>query len=256
MSLVVFGSLKGAPGVTTLATCVAYQWPRHRRVALVEADADGGAVAPRFGLHPTQPSLVSFAAVSRHGMSEADFWSACQRLPDGPAVLVAPGGESTGAALEQIDFGALDRSLQDTDLLVDAGRLRAGTRAARLREGADLVVVVVRPRFESLAVLLDRAAGLSERAPLLAVVAGDGPYPVAEIDSALRQSTGDRAWVLASVADDARGAAALAADTARPRALRRSLLARTTRPVTDLLAHLSSAGISAGIPVAPRPDAA
>ena len=252
MSLVVFGSLKGAPGVTTLATCVAYQWPRHRRVALVEADADGGAVAPRFGLHPTQRSLVSFAAVSRHGVSEAEFWSACQCLPDGPAVLVAPGGESTDAALEQVDFAALDRSLQDTDLLVDAGRLRVSPPAARLRERAEFVVVVIRPRFESLAVLLDRAAGLSERTPLLAVVVGDGPYPVAEIDAALRQTTGDRAWVLGSLAADVRGAAALASDTGRARALRRSLLARTARPVTDLLAHLTSAGIS----VAPRTSAA
>ena len=256
MSLVVFGSLKGAPGVTTLATCVAYQWPRHRRVALVEADADGGAVAPRFGLHPTQPSLVSFAAVSRHGVAEAEFWKACQRLPDGPAVLVAPGGESTGVALEQIDFGALDENLQDTDLLVDAGRLRPDSTALRLRERADIVVVVVRPRFESLAVLLDRAAGLAERAPLLAVVAGDGPYPVTEIDAALRQTTDDRARVLGSVADDARGAAALADDAGRRRALRRSLLARTARPVTDLLAHLSSAGITAAVAAAHRPDAA
>ena len=71
MSLVVFGSLKDAPGVTTLVTCVAYQWPRHRRVAVVEADADGGSIAPRFGLHPERPSLVSFVAVSRHGLSEA-----------------------------------------------------------------------------------------------------------------------------------------------------------------------------------------
>ena len=252
MSLVVFGSLKGAPGVTTLATCVAYQWPRHRRVALVEADADGGALAPRFGLHPTQPSLVSFAAGSRHGVSEPEFWSACQRLPEGPPVLVAPGGESAAAALEQVDFGSLGRSLQDADLIVDAGRLRASSPAARLRERADLLVVVVPPCFESLAALLERAAGLSERAPLLTVVAGDGPYPVTEIDAALRQTTGDRAWVVGSLASDARGAAALASDSGRARALRRSPLARTVRPVTDLLAHLSSAGLSA----MPRPDAA
>ena len=242
MSLVVFGSLKDAPGVTTLVTCVAYQWPRHRRVAVVEADVDGGAMAARFGLHPENPSLVSFAAVSRHGLSEGEFWSACQRLPGGPPVLVAPGGASTGTALEQVDFGELDRSLRDTDLLVDAGRLRASGPQQRLYEQADFVVVVVRPRFESLAVLLDRAEALSADRPLLAVVVGEGSYPVREIDAALRQTTGDRAWVLASVAGDARGAAALADDGGRERALRRSLLARTIRPVTDLLAHLSSVG--------------
>lgn len=243
MSLIVFGSLKGAPGVTTLATCVAYQWPRHRRVVLLEADADGGTVAPRFGLHPDSPSLVGFAAQSRHGVHEAEFWGACQRLPDGPPVLVAPGGSSTAAALEQVDFGELQRSLTDTDLLVDAGRLRPAASAARLRDAADFVVVVVRPCFESLAVLLDRATGLSERTPLLTVVMGDGTYPIAEVDGALRETTGDRAWVLGSVAEDTRGAAGLAGDAGRDRSLRRSQLARTVRAVTDLLAHLSSTGV-------------
>ena len=252
MTLMVLGSLKGAPGVTTLTVCMAYQWPRHRRVALVEADTDGGTVAPRFGLHPDSPSLVSFAALSRHGMSDSEFWSACQRLPGGPAVMVAPGGESVGAALEQIDFADLDRSLHDVDLLVDAGRLRPTAATGRLCAQAGIVVVVVQPRFESLAVLLERAADLSERAPLLAVVAGDGPYPAAEIDAALRQTTEDRAWVMGSTAWDPRGAAAMASDSTRERALRRSLLARTVRPLTDLMAHLSSAGVS----VSPRPGAA
>ena len=242
MSVIVFGSLKDAPGVTTLLACVAYQWPRHRRVAAVEADGDGGSIAPRFGLHPEDPSLVSFAALSRHGVTESEFWSACQRLPDGPPVMVAPGGAATGAALERVDLSAMSRCLHDTDLLVDAGRLRDGGIPARLCAQADLVVVVVRPRFESLAVLLDRAEGLSAECPLLAVVVGDGPYPVPEIDTALRQTTGDRAWVLGAVACDARGAAALVTEATRGRMLRRSPLARTVRPVTDLLVHLSSTG--------------
>lgn len=245
MTLVVFGSLKGAPGVTTLATLIAYQWPRHRQVILVEADTDGGTVAPRFGLHPDAPSLVSFAAQSRHGVSKAEFWAACQRLPDGPAVLVAPGGKPTLAALEQVDLADVHRVLGDTDVLVDAGRLRATEAAARLRDVADFVVAVILPNFESLAVLLDRVAVLSERTPLLAVVAGEGPYPVAEIDAALRQASGDRAWVLGAVAGDPRGAAALASDSGRERALRRSQLGRTVRPVTDVLAYLGSAGLPA-----------
>lgn len=252
MSLIVFGSLKGSPGVSTLVTYVAYQWPRHRRAVLVEADVDGGTMAPRFGLHPDTPSLVSFAAGSRHGVTEAEFWPCCQRLPHGPPVLVAPGGRSTAAALEQVDFGELHRTLIDTDLLVDAGRLRATTPAARLRHDAGFLVVVVRPSFESLAALLDRASDLSERAPLLVVVRGDGTYPVAEIDAALRQTTSDRAWVLGSVAGDTRGAEGLVADSARERALRRSQLARSVRPVTNLLAHLSSTGV----PVSTRTDAA
>ncbi len=242
MSLIVFGSLKDAPGTTTLLTCVGYQWPRHRRLALIEADIDGGSIAARFGLHPDAPSLVSFAAASRHGISPTAFWSACQRLPDGPPVLVAPGGASTGAAVEQLDFEILSQSLVDTDLLIDVGRLRSEGPAARLCPQADFTVVLVRPRFESLAVLLDRAPGLAAKRAVVAVVAGDGPYPTAEIDAALRQTTGERAWVLGEVASDARGAAGLASETGRERALRRSPLGRTVRPVTESLVNLSSMG--------------
>ena len=245
MSLVVFGSLKDAPGVTTLLTAVGYQWPRHRRVALIEADIDGGSIAARFGLHPSHPSLVSFAAVSRHQLGEDEFWSACQRLPSGPPALVAPGGPSTVASLEQIDFAALDGTLRDTDLLIDAGRLRNGEQC----EGARFTVVVVRPHFEHLAVLLERARELSEARPLLVVVTGEGPYPVYEIDAALRQTSEGRSWVAATVASDAKAAAALAGEVGRDRALRRSQLARTVRPLTDLLAHFCAAGV----PAAPEP---
>ena len=50
MRVVTFVSVKGAPGVTTLACLVAATWPDHRRVAVVEADPFGGDLAARFRL--------------------------------------------------------------------------------------------------------------------------------------------------------------------------------------------------------------
>ena len=42
MTVVAFGSVKGAPGVTTLACLVAAAWPPDRAVMVVECDASGG----------------------------------------------------------------------------------------------------------------------------------------------------------------------------------------------------------------------
>ena len=74
--------------------------------------------------------------------------------------------------------------------------------------------------------------------------------PAGAAAATLRHAAGGPAWVLAAVSADPRGAEALAGDGRRERALRRSLLARSVRPVTDLLVHLCSAGA----PVLSRPE--
>ena len=243
MTLVVIGSLKSAPGVSTLVAVMAYQWPQHRRMALVEADADGGVLAARFGLHPESPSLVSFAASARHGYDQNLFWESCQRLPGGPMAMVVPSsGRSVSRSLQQIDFAELNECLTDTDLLLDAGRLRQEGPTQRLCESAGLLVMVVRPVFENLAVLLHRASTLGDRSKLGVVIVGDGPYPPEEIDEALTQAAGQRSSVLGSIAWDPRGAEGLTSEASRNRVLRRSHLARTTRHVTELVVRLMPSG--------------
>ncbi len=239
MSLVVLGSLKGAPGVSTLVATMAYKWPAHRRLAVIEADADGGVFAARFGLHPETPSLVSFAASSRHGIDPECFWESCQKLPEGPKVMVVPsGGRSTHRSLLQVDFSELEACLTGADLLVDAGRLRGEGPSQRLCEQAGLLIVVVRPIFEHLALLLHRAPEMIRHTNLGVVIVGEGPYPAEEIDEALSHSTGRRVSVLGTVAWDPRGAEGLKTETGRTRTLRRSTLARTVKPVTDLVVRL------------------
>ena len=243
MTLVVIGSLKGSPGVSTLTAMMAYQWPQHRRMALVEADADGGVLAARFGLHPESPSLVSFAASARHGYDQNLFWESCQRLPGGPMAMVVPSsGRSVSRSLQQVDFTELDGCLIDTDLLLDAGRLRQEGSSQKLCEGAGLLVMVVRPIFEDLAVLLHRASALAGHVKLGVVIVGDGPYPPEEIEEALTQSAGQRSSVLGSVAWDPRGAEGLTSEASRNRVLRRSYLARTAKHVTELVVRLIPRG--------------
>jgi cellulose biosynthesis protein BcsQ len=50
VTVVMFTSIKGAPGVTTLTCLVGATWPSHRQVAVIESDPFGGDLAARFGL--------------------------------------------------------------------------------------------------------------------------------------------------------------------------------------------------------------
>src|SRR5436305_12221156 len=94
--LVVVGSVKDAPGVTTLAVGMVAGWPRPDAV-LLEADPDGGDLAARFGHHP-DPGLMSFAAAARSGIEAGRRRGHVQRLPLDLDVVLAPPGDDAYAA--------------------------------------------------------------------------------------------------------------------------------------------------------------
>ena len=58
MTVLVLGSVKASPGVTTLTLALALTWPRRASagVRIVEADADGGTLAARLGAQWKKPS--------------------------------------------------------------------------------------------------------------------------------------------------------------------------------------------------------
>jgi hypothetical protein len=91
----------GSPGVTTLAVALA-------TVAdglVVEADADGGVLAARYGcwLNDRAPSLASLVTVLRPGVTSAAAADHIQRLPAGTrAVLGAPDVEEAAGPVEQL----------------------------------------------------------------------------------------------------------------------------------------------------------
>ena len=123
---IVFCSLRGSPGVTTLATICAAQWLDP--CVLLEADLSGGVLGQRYGLSAGTPNLVSFAATARHEMTEEAIWSSCRQLPDGVAAVIAPERpEEVRRGLEQLSLSAAP---DGPDLLIDGGRY--STRSEQL----------------------------------------------------------------------------------------------------------------------------
>lgn len=174
--LVVFGSVKGSPGVSCLTAGVAACWLRReaghssddgpgrsdrggarsavRPVVLVEADPAGGVLATRAGLPPL-PGLAGLAAQARGAaLSAGGVARHAQVLPSGAAVLVGPvGGDQASSVLDVLAeaVARFARSRPDMEtLLVDAGRLDIDTAAWPLVDGADGLVLVVRADAEGL----------------------------------------------------------------------------------------------------------
>ena len=239
---VVFAAARSSPGVTTAMLACASVWPDH--VLLVEAAEDGGALAARFGL-PVEPGLTTLAAASRHGTNGDGpatlLGQHVQALPgtDRIGALVGPPSLEAAQALLRTAAGRLAGLLDeaDADVLVDAGRLPAAPLAGPLLEGADRLLLVVRPRVEELTALahrLPRLAGFGPAPELLLV--GDRPYGPGEVADTLGVP------VVGVLAVDPDAADALAA-VGTSRRLGRSTLLRTAGGVVD---HL----------VAARPDPA
>lgn len=207
MSLLVLGSAKASPGVTTTVLTLAATWPADRHVQIIEADPDGGVLAARQGV-PAEPGLSTLAVSSRRSLSPYDLAGHLQMAAGSDVrLLVAPAGaEQAGRALglAATPLAAALPELDQIDTIVDAGRLRPDSLAMPLVEAADAVLIVARPRLDELQQIPARLRALR---PTLARVGllliGDRPYPPAEVAVALD------ADVVAVIADDRRAAEAL-----------------------------------------------
>lgn len=236
--MIAIGSVRSG-GATTLALALAACL---ERAVLVEADADGGVLALRYGLS-REPGLLTLAA-SRQIAGEAVLEHA-QRLPGGLAVVVAP--ESPERATQvlrtaSLRLAALLRGPLSLPIVVDAGRLSPSSPALPLVEAASVVMVAARPRADELVAGAERVASLGERAGL--VLVGSGPYRAQDVAAQLGCP------VLGSVADDARAARTLA-DGGSATVLARSSLVRSVRTLASSLA--GAAGTS-GAPPAGTPE--
>lgn len=237
--LIVLGSVKGSPGVSTFSLALAARWPGAAKRVLVECDPAGGDLAARYDL-ALSPGLVSLAAARRGsgaatGAGGESLWSHTQALPGGLRVLVAPpGGEQARAALASLGAGAnpLVQAAGDSAVvIVDAGRLDAGSAALGLVRAADQLLLLSRATAGDLAHLaarLDEVSGWSGRAGLLLV---GGGYPDAEVARELGMS------VMARIPTDPVEAATLNGRTPpRRRLFTRATLSRTAGQVATVLA--------------------
>ena len=232
MSLLVLGSAKASPGVTTAALALAATWPADRCVQVVEADPDGGVLAARQGLS-SEPGLATLAVSSRRSLGAEDL-AAHLQVPEGSDVrlLVAPPAAEQSRRALGLAAGPLAAVVarpSDTDTIVDVGRMRPESVAGPLIEAADAVLLVARPRVDELQQLPARLRALR---PTLArvgiLLVGDEPYPPAEVAVALDVE------VVAVLAHDPRAAEALRGQ-GRAGSLRRSSLLRSVRHAGDAI---------------------
>jgi hypothetical protein len=238
VAVVALGSVRSC-GVTTLSLALAATWPRERRVLLVEADPAGGTLAAASGW-PVEPSLVSLAASARRGGDPSMVWEHCHHLPGDVAVLAAPAlGEQARSALGMLGplLGRLGEL--DGDVLVDCGRLDAGSPGVTLWERTARRVLVVRPRLADLQALASWSENRALDGRVGLVTVGEGPYPDAEVTEALGLE------VLARMPWDPDGAEALLSVPASDRQVRLAPIARAARTLADRLTQ-DPAAVSVG----------
>lgn len=197
MTVHVFASAKGSPGVTASVLALATVWPAAtgRQVLVVDADPAGSGILPGY-LRATSPSgrgLVALAAVRPNHLAGALF-DACLRLDQSGDVLLLPGltDPAQATALTEL-FSSLPSVLgslhvDGVDVLIDAGRLDARSGSAPLIAAANARVLVARSSLVSLASVgpvLDRAHRAGQVWRVL--VLGPGrPYSTTEVAAALK----------------------------------------------------------------------
>lgn len=224
MTVLLIGSVHGAPGATTvavgLAGCI-------RDAVVVEADCDGGVLAARLGL-AREPGVLTLAA-DRDGAPASGLLPHAQPAPVGVPVVVGPESSEHATWLWRSAGPQLADSLRRHDgvVIVDAGRLSPATPILDVL-GDTMTVIVARPRPDELAVLAARLASLAaDRRPSIILV-GERPYSSADVVEQLGCD------VLGVVSDDARAVSALWIGGS-VRALTRSAFARSVRSVADVI---------------------
>ncbi|QQS23480.1 MAG: hypothetical protein IPM43_08320 [Actinomycetota bacterium] len=210
MVLVAVGSIGGSPGVTTLCTALAAQWPRE--CVVVEADPDGGRLAARLELG-VRPGLTDLGAACRKGgeVPEDALWRFAQRSSAGVVVVPShPGADQVQALLR----GAAEPlanwcvTCRAHDVIADVGRLRPGSPAAAIVRAAHRRLVVVRAEAEDVVALVHRRELLTALGGV-EVVLVRGAYAPREVADALP-------WPVVAAIGAGRGSA-----RARRRAVRR-----------------------------------
>ncbi|MGW3068985.1 hypothetical protein ACWDA8_37325 [Streptomyces sp. NPDC001130] len=187
--VVAIGSLKGAPGASTLALALAAAWPTAggARPVVVEADASGGDIAVRFGLSD-MVGLLTLAAGARQQEAGSGLDGCTQEVAGGVRVVVAPTGADQAAPCVSEIASCASVLHGDGDskgvVLLDLGRLGA-TASQELARVADRLVLVARGGTDGLAHVAARPEWL-EGVQVELVVVGPCRYAESDIAKALQ----------------------------------------------------------------------
>lgn len=223
MTVVVVGSVRGGPGVTSAALLLG-GWLEDSVVA--EADIDGGVIAVRYRLG-REPGLSTLAAAH---MVDPEDWRDHAQDAGGVPVLVGPDAPDRMAMLWSRAGSRLGSALAASRaiVVVDGGRLRPGDATSGLRAVSTLTLLLVRPMPEELVGLAHRLPALHGRAAL--VLVGSGAYSPTDVSAEFGLD------VLGTLPDDRRATALLTAGAVFSRGLARTALARGMRTVADAVA--------------------
>jgi hypothetical protein len=232
--LVAVCSLKGSPGVTTLATALGARWPAAENPILVEADQAGGDLMARFRLNDS-PGLVSLAAAARRSADAMLLAQHTQQLPGGLRVVLGPvGAEQARAALHALTSGGISplrraAAVPGTTVIADCGRVDPDSPELSIIRGADAMLLVARACDEQLAhvALKLHAAQRWSRKPCFVLV-GDG-YPTREVSQALGIP------VMGRVPRDDKGAAVLCGGRSDRHGPDRSALGAAAAGIAELV---------------------
>ncbi|MFJ7249234.1 hypothetical protein ACIQWA_32030 [Kitasatospora sp. NPDC098652] len=191
----------GAPGATTTALALLLAWPLQpgRRILLVEADPDGGAVLAGAleGRVEAVYGLRNLAVADRRGLLAQTIWEQLIDLsPEGDAErLLLPGltdpAQASGLAYTWEPLAELLHGIehQGYDVIVDLGRSGATGAGAVLARRADVVAVTVRSTLRGLSAARPRLAALGEDLAtagtgadaLGLLLVSEGPYSGSEV---------------------------------------------------------------------------
>lgn len=245
--LIAVGSVKAAPGVTTVTAALAALWPeaQHTRRLVAELDPSGGDLAVRYGL-PATPGLASFAAATRRTREPAAVWDHTHLVVGGSHVLPAPPAAAQAhAALTILASGPGSSLLHGAAanpgvaLLADCGRLDPATPAEAIARRADVLLLVSGTRPDELAHTATRLGELAAWTPRPCLLLTGTGHPTRDVERALGIPT------IGRLPHDPTGAAALTRITSPSQ--RRHGLARRIAALARALA---------GPPATPRPTPA
>ena len=236
--IIAVGSVKGSPGATTLATLLVWAWPNNDMVRLVvEADPDGGVLAPRWHLSDGigwEPGLVELSTLRT--LDSAALIRTSQQLSNGVRVVPAPPNrDHLSAAITGIGERGIDAlaAARDVVAIVDVGRVHAGSPALGFARRAALTLLVVHPTLEQTQLLGPLGEQLEQLGCLNVSIVGRGDTP--HLPAEIADEMGFAASF--TMANDSRSAALLDSQGLSWRGLRRSQLGRSSRNIAEVISR-------------------
>lgn len=253
--------LKGSPGATSTALALGAAWPRPANV--VEADVYGGdlgfRVRRRRQVLPAVPTVLSLASSARGVAPDPGLVDrTCHRMSEQLGVLPGPAAAEQTTGISSWEPLAAVLAASQTDVVVDLGRIHAGSPTLPVAAAADVVVLVgrgdagsmghLRERVHRLApVLAERGAGRPVVWCVLVAKARHGPTVVAEFEQVLAgSSAGVMVTGIESLAHDPGALQRLESAEDPHGRLGRSLLLRSAGEITRAIAGPSTASTLVG----------